>query len=106
MAATISAVAPPSTAWRNCICSSRSADTEARIGEFLRVLRLVQKDFERGKLGVPLYKRGHRTEAAERRGMEVPDRFGDSGAMVVDQNFDTFGSMMTSKMDLADCLNR
>ena len=64
--------------------------------------RFVEKGFERGKVGVPFDQRGHRTEAPERCGMEAPDGFGNSGPVVVNQDIDVFGSVMTSKMDLAD----
>src|SRR5215472_14548261 len=107
MATTISAVSPPpSTAWRSCICSSSRVDMAAGIGELLRMPRLVQKNFERGEVGVPLDQRRHRAEALERRGVEVPYGFGNSGAVIVDQDIDIFGSVMTGKMDLADRLDR
>ena len=77
----------------------------AGIGEFLRMPRFIQKDFKRRKVGVPLDQCGYRTEAAERRDIEVPDGFGNSGPMVVDQNIDVFGSVVTGKMDLADRLD-
>ncbi len=38
--------------------------------------------------------------------MEVPDGFGDPGAVVVDQDIDVFGGVMAGKMDLADCPDR
>src|SRR5215471_10927067 len=107
MATTISAVSPPpSTAWRSCICSSSRVDMAAGIGELLHMPRLVQKNFERGEVGVPLDQRRHRAEALERRGVEVPYGLDNSGAVVVDQDIDAFGSVMTSKMDLADRLDR
>jgi hypothetical protein len=68
--------------------------------------RFIHKDFERGKVGVPLDQRGHRTKAPERRGMEAPDGFRNSGAVVVNQDIDVFGGVMTGKMDLADRLDR
>ena len=76
------------------------------IGELLRVARLVQQDFERGKVGVPLDQCGHGTEAPERRGVEVPDGLGNPGGVVVDQDIHVFGGVMASKMDLADCPDR
>ena len=76
------------------------------IGELLRVARLVQQDFERGKVGVPLDQCGHGTEAPERRGVEVPDGLGNPGAVVVDQDIHVFGGVMAGKMDLADCPDR
>jgi hypothetical protein len=68
--------------------------------------RFIHKDFERGKVGVPLDQRGHRTKAPERRGMEAPDGFSNSGPVVVNQDIDVFGGVMTGKMDLADRLDR
>ncbi len=50
------------------------------------MLRFIQQDFERRKVGVPLDQRGQGTEALERRGMEFPDRLGNSGTVVVDQD--------------------
>src|SRR5215469_6635268 len=106
MAATISAVWPPSTACWSCICSSRSVDRAAGIGEFLRMPRFIHKDFERGKVCVPFDQRGHRTKASERRCIEFPDVLGNSGPVVVNQDIDVFGGVMTSKMDLANRLDR
>jgi hypothetical protein len=67
---------------------------------------LVQQNFERGKVGIPLDQRRHWTEAPERRGVEIPDGIGNSGSVVVDQDIDVFGGVMASEMDLADRLDR
>src|ERR1700756_3556152 len=106
MAAAISAVSPPSTACLSCSCSSSSVDISMDLGELLRVAHFVQQDFERGKVGVPLDQRRHRPEAAERRGVEVPNGLGDAGTVVVDQYIHVFGSVMASNMDFANCLGR
>src|SRR5208282_1709122 len=70
------------------------------------MMSLVQQDFERRKVGVPLNQCGHWTEASERRGIERPDRLYDPGAVVVDQNVHVLGDVMAGKVDLADRLDR
>src|SRR5271169_1785615 len=70
------------------------------------MMSLVQQDFERRKVGVPLNQCGHWTEASERRGIERPDRLYDPGAVVVDQNVHVLGDVMAGKVDLADRLDQ
>src|SRR5271169_1684577 len=106
MAATISAVSPSRMARRNRICSSSSIDISASIGQLLGMMRLVQQDLERGKVGVPLNQRGHAAEASKRRGIELPDGLCDPGAVVIDQNVYVLRGVMAGEVDLADRLDR
>src|ERR1700751_4406605 len=106
MAATISAVSRPSTAFRSRICSSCSIDISAGIGQLLGLVRVVQQDLERGKVGVPLDQRGDRAEAPKRRGIELPDGLCDPGAVVVDQNVHVLRGVMAGEVDFADRLYR
>ena len=76
------------------------------LGELLRAAHFIQQDFERRKVGVPLYQCRHGPEAAERRGVEVPNGLGYSRAVVIDQYIHVFSNVVTGKMDLADCLGR
>src|ERR1700757_4168394 len=104
MAATISAVSPSRMARRNRNCSSSSVDILVHIGQLIGMVRLVQQDLERGKVGVPLDQRGYRAEAPERRGVELPDGLRDPGAVVVDQDVHVLGGVMPGEVDLADRL--
>src|SRR5271169_3016499 len=70
------------------------------------MISLVQQDFERRKVGVPLNQRGHWTEASERRGLARPARLYGPGAVVVDQNVHVLGDVMAGKVDLADRIDR
>src|SRR5580693_4547278 len=106
MAATISAVSPPRTARRSRICSSSSIDISVHMGELFGMIRLVQQDLERGEVGVPLDQRGHRAEAPERRGVELPDGLRYPGAVIVDQNVDIFRGVMAGQVNLADRIDR
>src|SRR5260370_10714350 len=100
MADAISAVSPPSTARRSRICSSSSIDIWVHMGQLSGVMRLVQQDLERGEVGVPLDQRGHRAEAPERRGVELPDGLRYPGAVIVDQNVHVFGGVMAGQVNL------
>ena len=76
------------------------------IGQLLRMPRLVQQDFERGKFGVPLDQGGHGAEAPERLGVELPNRLRYPRAVVVDQDIHVLGGVMAGEMDLADRCRR
>src|SRR5258708_262563 len=102
MAATISAVAPPSTARRSPNCSSSNIDISVHMGQLFGMIRLVQQDLERGEVGVPLDQRGHWAETSERRSVELPYGLRDPGAVVVDQNVHVLGDVMAGQMDFAD----
>src|SRR5438270_6596910 len=101
MAPTSAAVSPPSTARRSCSCTSSKFGMET--GQLLRMPRLVQQDFERGKIGVPLDQGGHSAEAPQCFGVEVPDGLRYRRAVVVDQDIQILGGVMAGEMDLADC---
>src|ERR1700752_4205191 len=101
MAATISAVSPPSTARRSRVCSSSSIDISVHMGQLFGMMRLVQQDLERGEVGVPLDQRGHWAETPERRGVELPYRLREPGAVVVDQNVHVLGRVMAGQVDFA-----
>src|SRR5260221_1075801 len=101
IAATISPGSPPSTARRSRICSSSSV-AMSDMGPILGAARLVEQHLERGHLAVPFDQRRDRTESPERGGMKLPDRFGDPGAMIVDQDGDLLNAVMAGEMDLAD----
>src|SRR5437764_7843030 len=102
MAGTSAAVSPPSNARRSCSCSSSRFGVSPDIGQLLRMPRLVQEDFERGNIGVPLDQGGNGAEAPERSGIELPDRLRYPRAVVVDQDIRVFGRVMAGEMDLAD----
>src|SRR6266446_1606085 len=106
MAATISAVSPPRTARRSRICSSRSIETSVGMGQLFGMMRLVQKDLERGEVGVPLDQRGHGAEAPERRGVKIPDGLGNPRAVIVDQNVHVLGGVMAAEVDFTDRFDR
>jgi hypothetical protein len=76
------------------------------MGQLFGMMRFVQKDLERGEVGVPLDQRRHGAEAPERRGVELPYGSRDPGAMVIDQNIDLLGSVMASEVNLADRFDR
>src|SRR5947199_10310168 len=106
MASTSAAVSPPSTARRSCSCSSSNFGISMDIGQLLRMLRLVQQDFERGNICVPLDQRGNGAEAPERLGVEFPNRLRYPRAVVVDQDIHVVGGVMAGEVDFADRCRR
>jgi len=91
---------------RSRICSSRSIETSVGMGQLFGMMRLVQKDLERGEVGVPLDQRGHGAEAPERRGVKIPDGLGNPRAVIVDQNVHVLGGVMAAEVDFTDRFDR
>src|SRR5271156_2237210 len=101
-----SAISPPRTALPIRVCSSSSVKVTADIGQLLGMLRFVQQDFERGKVGIPFDQGRHRGKPPESFGIEFPDRLRYAGAVIVDQDIYVLGSVMAGEMDLADHFGR
>src|SRR5947209_4773438 len=77
-----------------------------KVAQLLRVLRLVQQDVQRRKIGVPLDQGWRGAHATERRSVQLPDRLRYPGAVVVDQNVFDLGGVMAGEVELTDRVRR